>query len=181
MLAMCYKQEVERRGRTFLNDEPTKQHLAKVAGWLTGKSTRPGLFLYGEPGNGKTTMALAVGTLIGLLYGSESYDKRKYVRYISALSLADLAKRDSQEFTAFKTLEMLHIDDVGNEPSTVKVWGNEVSPLTEVLYSRYDRQLFTIITSNLYDDDIVTRYGIRIADRFREMFDMLSFDNHSYR
>ena len=81
----------------------------------------------------------------------------------------------------FKTTELLHIDDVGTEPASVKVWGNEVSPLVEILYSRYDNLLYTVITSNLSDEDILPRYGVRIADRFREMFDFLSFDNKSYR
>lgn len=35
---------------------------------------------------------------------------------------------------------------------------------------------------NLTDEDaIVNRYGLRIADRFAEMFDLLGFDNPSYR
>ena len=88
---------------------------------------------------------------------------------------------NQQRMQIFKTTELLHIDDVGTEPASVKVWGNEVSPLVEILYSRYDKLLYTVITSNLSDEDILPRYGVRIADRFREMFDFLSFDNKSYR
>ena len=77
---------------------------------------------------------------------------------------------------------LLCIDDVGTEPASLKVWGNEVSPLVDLLYHRYDRQLFTIITSNLEgDEDIAKRYGVRVADRFVEMFDLIGFDNSSYR
>ena len=51
-----------------------------------------------------------------------------------------------------------------------------------MLYYRYDRQLWTLATSNLVNDgDITRRYGARIADRFSEMFDLLGFDNGSYR
>ena len=51
-----------------------------------------------------------------------------------------------------------------------------------MLYYRYDNQLFTIITSNLIgDEDIEKRYGERIADRFIEMFDLIGFENKSYR
>lgn len=183
MLKLCYKAEVERRGRTFQDDEATNQHVAKVAKWLVGGSWKPGLFLYGAPGNGKSTMASAARQLIGMLYGNEYRNEdKKGVYCVSALELAAVAKEDNQQrMQIFKTTELLHIDDVGTEPASVKVWGNEVSPLVDILYSRYDRLLYTVITSNLSDEDILPRYGVRIADRFREMFDFLSFDNKSYR
>lgn len=95
----------------------------------------------------------------------------------------DLARDERNELLAdLKGTELLFIDDVGTEATSVKVWGNEVSPMVELLYQRYDRQLFTVITSNLEsEDDIVNRYGDRINDRFAEMFDYLPFDNQSYR
>lgn len=183
MLKLCYQHEVERRSRVFREDEATERHIASVAKWLTGSNPKPGLFLYGNIGSGKTTLARSVAQLINMLYGNEyRYEDRKGVITISALELAEVAKQeDSSRFDTLKTTELLHIDDVGTEPPSVKVWGNEVSPLTDILYARYDRMLYTVITSNLYEDDIVKRYGKRIADRFREMFDLLSFENKSYR
>lgn len=183
MLKLCYQREVEKRCRSFREDEATERHIASVAKWLTGSSPKPGLFLYGNIGSGKTTMARAAATLINMLYSNEyRYEDRKGVVTISALQLAEAAKaEDDRNYSRFKNTELLHIDDVGTEPPSVKVWGNEVSPLTDILYSRYDRMMYTVITSNLYEDDIVQRYGERIADRFREMFDLLSFENKSYR
>ena len=75
----------------------------------------------------------------------------------------------------------IFIDDIGTEPASIKSWGNEISPVTELLYSRYDRQLFTIITSNLNDKELEERYGLRIADRMAEMFERLHYSNRSYR
>ena len=183
MLRLCYQREVEKRCRAYREDEATQRHIASVAKWLTGSSPKPGLFLYGNIGSGKTTMARATACLINMLYGNEyRYEDRKGVITISALQLAEAAKaEDSGSYSRYKNTELLHIDDVGTEPPSVKVWCNEVSPLTDILYSRYDKMLYTVITSNLYEDDIVQRYGERIADRFREMFDLLSFENKSYR
>ena len=183
MLRECYRYEVERRGYVFNEDEATKDHIIRTAKWLLGVSTKPGLFLYGEPGNGKTTLARSIVQLIGTLYYSSLSTERKEVTTIPASALTEAARGEKQDLlNRLKATELLYIDDVGTEPASVKVWGNEVSPLVDLLYHRYDRQLFTVITSNLIgDEDIAQRYGIRVADRFIEMFDLIGFENPSYR
>lgn len=137
--------------------------------------------MHGTVGNGKSTLARAIGGLIGILYESTYSDRRKAVRTVSALELADIAKNQPERFDSIKKAELLAIDDVGTEPSVVKVWGNEISPFADTIYYRYDRQLFTIMTSNLNAEELANKYGERIADRFAEMFDRIAFENHSYR
>jgi len=183
MLTACYRQEVERRGREFQDDEATRKHIASFARWITGGSRKAGLFLYGDPGNGKSTLARAAAQMIRMVYAYEDrYEDRKGVITVSALDLTDIAKNEEgTRLRKYKQTELLHIDDVGTEPVSVKVWGNEISPLVEILYSRYDAQLYTVITSNLYEEDVFKRYGARIDDRFREMFDFINFENRSYR
>ena len=178
MLLMCYKSEVEQRNMVFLSDNATIEKIKKVSKWLcTGK--RFGLLLYGSIGSGKTTLAKSVCTLIGLLYGN--YEEKKGVARVSALDIAAKIAADPEYLSRIKHQEMLFVDDLGVEPETIKSWGNEISPITELLYYRYDNKLFTIATSNLGDKDFNVRYGARIYDRMEEMFDRLFYTRESYR
>ena len=67
MLRECYIAEVMRRRMQFIDDAATESHIDKAAKWLTGNH-KPGLLLHGTVGNGKTTLARAIGSLIGVLY-----------------------------------------------------------------------------------------------------------------
>lgn len=53
--------------------------------------------------------------------------------------------------------------------------------MIDLLYYRYDRRLFTIVTSNLDQEAIEATYGVRIADRMAEMFDRIGHAGPSYR
>jgi DNA replication protein len=180
MLKECYKIEVESRGFEFKDNKEISEYLDSTAKWLVGNH-KVGLIIYGTVGNGKTTLIRAVRSLINVIYDSAYSNERKGLVTVSALELANIAKEENGRFNSLKNAELLAIDDVGIEPSTIKVWGNELSPLVDMIYYRYDRQLFTLMTSNLNMDVLEEKYGERIADRFKEMFDRLAFTNRSYR
>ena len=55
------------------------------------------------------------------------------------------------------------------------------SPITELLEYRYNQRLTTIVTTNLEPSEIREKYGDRIADRFNEMFALVSYTGVSYR
>jgi len=171
MLEETYKWYVSQR-RIAYNPVDTQPLIAKVARWIT-ENRKPGLLLYGTVGSGKTTMATSLRHL--LIIQGQRMEK------ISALELSRAAKGSSDDYHNYMKSEMLLIDDMGEEPEMVKNFGNEISPIIEVIYHRYDRQLLTIITSNLSDDEMRNRYGIRVSDRFKEMFDRIYYSLESFR
>lgn len=179
ILTECYKAECSKRGMDAIIDDDTKSHIDNMAYWLT-KSNRVGVMMLGEKGNGKTTMTRAVQTLISMLYGRGGSGYAK-LEIVSALDMAKMAASKPDEFERIKKAKLLAIDDVGIEEVVVKNFGNVLSPLTDIIYHRYDKMLFTMMSSNLSYENLGLRYGGRIADRFKEMFAVISFTNDSYR
>lgn len=180
MLLITYQSEVEARGLEF-DVEEAKPIISWVTSWLLSPTKKTGLLLQGSVGNGKTTIVKAIQKLIYLVYNGSTIRESKSLSYVSALELSVIAKNSPEKFEQLKKTELLAIDDVGTEPSVVKNYGNEISPFVEVIYYRYDKQLFTILTSNLNTKDLGDRYGDRVADRFNEMFNKKAFENKSFR
>lgn len=181
MLSACYNAEVVKRRVQMLNDSVTSERIAKVAKWLSGNN-KTGLLLYGETcGTGKTVMGNAICSLVNYMFDSPYSNERKYVYRTSAINLVKVYSNNQDLYNRIVSQELLFIDDLGAEPANLKIYGNEFSPVTELLYNRYDRQCWTIVTSNLSDEHIRERYGARIDDRIREMFDRIYFQGKSYR
>lgn len=202
MLALAYASQVRARGRNADElDEVTRRNVDRVASWLCSETAKPMLLLYGGYGNGKTTMVLAVQALCRSLRDAtdqrgrsiidlnqdeirELYSLQKSIlvpRFFTAQQLAGLATSDRDAFEAAAAVKFIAIDDLGCEPVAVKNWGTEVTPVTDILYRRYDEMLPTIVTTNLNKQDIRRRYGDRIADRFNETFDTIGYTSPSYR
>ena len=76
---------------------------------------------------------------------------------------------------------MLGIDDLGEEETILLDYGNRIAPVIDILSYRYNRMLFTMVTTNLTPPQIRTVYGVRIADRFNEMMLVLHYKSPSFR
>jgi DNA replication protein DnaC len=181
MLTLCYKHEVGKRRKDYIDDPVLLKNIEKVAKWLTGEY-KFGLMVYGGVGNGKTTLLRSINSLISAINIEDYWSRKITIRNATAIDIFNIARsNDMERYERFKDSDFLFIDDLGVEPTTAKVWGNEISPITDILYYRYDHQLFTVVTSNLSDNDLKERYGVRIADRMNEMFECIHFSGESYR
>lgn len=178
----AFEAQVELRGGAVQYDEMTTSNLRKVAETLAGDSHKFGLLLAGTCGNGKTTTMRAVQSVVMLLNNTyyNRFGQRIGNRLLEAKEIAQLSGNPEQ-LTAYQTIPLLFLDDLGREPTEVMRYGNVTSPITELLEYRYNQRLTTIVTTNLEPSEIREKYGDRIADRFNEMFVVVSYTGVSYR
>ena len=181
----AYNAEVEYRGsRAVLDDENgTKYILWDISKMMTTTARKKnGLMLNGLYGNGKTTTVLALKATLNYLRDKGYVDgDRLGVRIIDAKDLAIIAHDPKAMADVAMTKCALCIEDMGREASEVMNYGNILSPVADIVEQRYADQLFTIITTNLTPEQIKERYGGRVADRFREMLEVITFRHASYR
>lgn len=132
------------------------------------------LSISGTVGIGKSTLIRAV---MDLLNATQLAHKKAFV---TANNVADIALNSDTSWGIITTIPILLVDDVGTEPQEIKDYGNTYLPFSELIEWRYNRNLTTIITTNLSIDEINSRYGARIADRINE-FHTIKLNGKSYR
>ena len=99
---------------------------------------------------------------------------------VTMATAADAAQRRTYDYAT--NCSCLIIDDLGTEPVEVNNYGTRVTPLLDLLYTRYDAMKPTIITTNFGKNQIVETYGTRLFDRLCEMSCRINYGgNQSYR
>lgn len=195
LLTAAYQYEVQRRQRRFILDKNTESNLIKLSEYLTMPVPKFGIMCCGTCGNGKTTLMYAFQRVVNYLQdrGHFSFLDNEYARFRAGMQIfhAKEIVKIAKDYKAFKELlgrTMLAIDDLGTEPTEVLDYGNVLSPVVDLIEHRYNKQLFTFITTNLVanseDKETVTirkKYGDRIADRFNEMLHVIVFKDITYR
>lgn len=166
-LCAAYEVHVELRGGQTDWDEVTNSSINNVLDWIFDCQHR-WLILYGSLGTGKTTMLKALKTVFPSSV------------YCSAMRVFDEFKA-KEILPIFPDNKLLLLDDLGAEPPVCKIFGEDRTPITDMLLRRYDWLATTVIATNLSIDDIQTRYGDRLADRIAEMAIAIQYDAPSYR
>ena len=176
--------EVEKRGNTFIDSDELQGHIVQIAKMFTEPTAKYGILLCGGVGNGKSSMMYALQNLIKSLKipnnGNTTFDTWG-MRVESAKFIYNQVKVDSQKYRQIQNANMLGIDDLGEEETTLMNYGNRVTPVIDLISYRYNRMLFTMVTTNLTPAQIRATYGDRIADRFNEMMLILPYKNPSFR
>lgn len=192
LLHEACRAEVEARQRKYIETDDYKRHLMDISKWLTSQSSTFGLFLCGTAGNGKTTIIRALQNLIGLLRSDESFREHNPTEYpkkgfiiVSAKDLVLAAKAynnptkenegDVYKYKRYREIEILAIDDLGQEPKESIHYGDYVTAAIDILSHRYNEQLCTLVSSNLTPKGVSEHYDERIGDRFREMMYIVNF------
>lgn len=191
------------QGRTFVIDDYNRDQVKLVCQYFAmdpefehheGYSLKKGLALLGNVGVGKTYLmafffqnqnasyVMANCRKIEGQWVEESGSKDKpgkgvIERYSGPIEIAT----NTNPFGA-KSIGVC-FDDLGTETSPSKAYGEEKNVLAEILMNRYENPVLsfnqTHVTTNLSAHDIATKYGTRIRDRFREMFNVINFPNEA--
>jgi len=152
---------------------------ANLAGYAMKfpKTKKPNIVLSGDTGTGKTFALVYLGT--------ELIENKVFPLYTTAFGLVDRYKRfvferDEHAFRELLDAEVLLIDDLGTEPRIPNI-------TDENFYNLINERLLGkrpfVISTNLTPDELINRYGERIAGRIlaRETASVIRFDGKDLR
>ena len=145
-----------------------------------------GLLLEGQPGVGKTHLAVAVLKQVIESSGARGvfYDTRELLRVIRSTYDPSIRTTEIEVLRPVMTADLLVLDDLGAEKTSE--WVDETMNL--IVNTRYNERRLTIFTSNYQDipDDtdpnsLLFRIGFRMRSRLHEMCEFLVLDGADYR
>jgi DNA replication protein DnaC len=145
-----------------------------------------GLLLEGQPGVGKTHLAVAVLKQAIQTTGARGlfYDTRELLRIIRSTYDPSIHTTELEVLRPVMYADFLVLDDLGAEKTSE--WVDETMNL--IVNTRYNERRLTIFTSNYPDipDDtepnsLLFRIGFRMRSRLHEMCEFLVLDGADYR
>ena len=153
---------------TFITDTPELEQalgLAKrfVNGWNKAKECGYGLFFYGNPGTGKSHLAIAI--IKELLPQCTALYTRvpDMIGYIRAMWHPDSETSSYAAIRRYVDLDLLVLDELGVQAGSI----NEQTLLFEVIDARLSENRPTIFLSNLKPSDLAPIIGERLIDRIK--------------
>jgi DNA replication protein DnaC len=130
-----------------------------------------GLWLFGDVGTGKTSLAMLVSK--AALDAGRSVAIYSMPRLLSDIkeTYEDSSERSyMQLFERLVGVDLLHIDDLGAEKRTEWV----LEQLYSIINERWQEQRSIVVTTNLVDvDELRAQIGPRTVSRLHEMCDLI--------
>ena len=145
-----------------------------------------GLLLEGQPGVGKTHLAVAVLKQVIQTTGARGlfYDTRDLLRVIRSTYDPAIRTTELEVLRPVMTADLLVLDDLGAEKTSE--WVEETMNL--IVNTRYNERRVTIFTSNFQDipdetepNSLLFRIGHRMRSRLHEMCEFVVMDAADYR
>ena len=166
------------KNRTFESFDQTKNpqgyHTVKRFAERFDENQGDGLLLMGEPGTGKTH--LAVATMIYII--NEFIMPAKFISFNSFLEEIKMGfGENSDKVKTVIEMPLLVVDDIGKEKKTE--WSNGV--LYRIINERYEAMLPTIITTNLMPPELEKHCGDATFSRIIEMTEAVDCRGADYR
>ena len=149
-------------------DREFKWHPAytEVSKWLTNNEGK-GLFMFGNCGLGKSLLGRLVIPAIILKIEN---------RVINVFDMDSL--NDKIDLALSKRLVTL--DDIGTEDVAVN-FGARRMAVAEIIDNAEKKKNLLILTSNLSNNDLLAKYGVRVLDRLKSITKRVLFEGESFR
>ena len=167
-------------GKPFTIDDTNRHIVNFMYRWFNNVDAdvnrNAGILISGKIGAGKSILMRAFLKIIEAHTNKIIYDadcKNFNMRYIDVIE-----ETGDMEYFKFRPM---YFDDLGREGASCKHYGTDISPVTDILFQRYDTGAYTFATSNYSLADLKLRYGNFIADRLGVMFNEFEMKNDSRR
>lgn len=173
-------------GFTIRNDQKVLMH--DIFAWcmmMPGKyDPNKGLWLHGDIGTGKSTMLEIVKQFCGLIRPKFEGKFPYSFRTSNAITVCgEFADNGYNGIESYITSRRQAFDELGSEYSPTSHYGTVDNVMQYILQRRYDNrhESFTHVTTNLTIEQVSERYGARIYDRCKEMFNFVEMRGKTFR
>lgn len=178
----------------FKIDESNRELILELYSWAWGRQcsldAKKGLLFWGPIGVGKSLLLRGIQIYEGKMnrmafaFGNDLLGFEFISAAEIALKYAEKGLDGMAKYTNRERMRSLAIDEVGREPMDAKHFGTSLNVVQTVLQLRYEvrGQFYTHMTTNLNPDtDFPNIYGDYIADRVKEMFNVIEIKGESRR
>lgn len=164
-----YEEKFEQNGLDCYRKMSDNLHFCKKYAECFSQSSES-LFLIGKTGVGKTHLSLSIAKVViekgfTVAYGSVL----NYLRFIEKEHFGRSESNNKDTLQTLINIDLLVLDDLGSEFQT----GFYESVLYNIINSRLNMGLPTIISSNLSTNELQSRYNDRIISRIFGLYNII--------